>query len=338
MALTIQQKEQIAQVVIKVLYSRFNSFPNDEESNRNAPFHEAFMQAFQDKLCDRVRNIPDFINLSSWMHGLNTTLGQTFFEGVAHILCDGYKKEFSEKTYSDFKIFRKQRNAITEIITDLKNGTKQPSTLHEDKIIADNANGDLQEAIKFTADCFYETETDVVAIELKSVRPNSGETKGEKEKILIGKAFLRTQYPDKQVHFFFGFPFDPTSEGETTYDKTRFLRNLVEAEKFIAHDDFKIADELWSFLASSNGGTMQEILDIINQIATPQFMDVFRKIQDFSTPKEERRQLLAQWYQYSEVRIIDEVVCTKANYRKYHQAIFDCEGCYNKRRLELLNE
>ena len=159
--------------------------------------------------------------------------------------------------------------AIADIMIDLKNGTQVPSVKREDDIIEANSNGELQDAPNFTADCFYETDTDVVAIELKSVRPNSGEMRGEKQKILVGKAVMRALYPDKKVKYIFGFPFDPTSESDTSYDKTRFLHYLVEAEKFIAHDDFLIADELWSFLASSKGA-MQEMLDIINNELMPE--------------------------------------------------------------------
>lgn len=330
MALTNLQKEQIAQSVIKVLYTRFNSFPEEDGANRNAPFHVAFLRAFQTQLDGRVKDIPDFINLSSWMHGLNTTLGQTFFEAVAHTLCVGSKKNFPSK-----KIYKNQMTAIGDIMIDLKNGTQHPSLQREDNIIAANAIGEIQDASNFTADCFYETDTDVVAIELKSVRPNSGEMRGEKQKILVGRAVLRALYPNKNVKYIFGFPFDPTSDGDTSYDKARFLHYLVEAEKFIAHEDFMIADELWSFLASTNGA-MQEMLDVINRIATPEFMNIFEKIQDEHTNEQEKRSLLDLWYQYSEVSIIDNVRYTTSNCRLYNQPIFKTDGSYNEKRLQLL--
>lgn len=331
MPLTNLKKEQIAHCVIKVLYSRFNSFPSEDELNRNAPFHVAFMNAFQNKFSGRVRNMPDFINLSSWMHGLNTSLGQSFFESVAHILCDGEKKSFSAN-----EIYAKQMNAISEIMIDLKNGTKQPSVKDEDRIISNCAEGTKQESPKFTADCIYETNEEVVAIELKSVRPNSGEMRGEKQKILIGKAVLRGLYPTKNVKYIFGFPFDPTSANNTGYDKQRFLHYLVEAEKFIAHDDFLIADELWSFLASSDNA-MQEILDIINCIATTQFMEKYKVLQDCNSTKEQKRVVLRQWYLYSELKILDEVSQNTSNSRIYNQSIFKNDGSYNTNRLQLLN-
>ena len=331
MAISIKKKELIAHSVIKVLYSRFNSFPSNENVNRNAPFHIAFMRAFQRDLEGRVRNIPDFISLSSWAHGLSTSLGQSFFESVAHILCDGEKREFKENT-----VYSNQMSAIGEIMTDMKNGDEVPSVEREDAIIADNAYGEKQNSPNFTADCFYETDTDVVAIELKSVRPNSGEMRGEKQKLLIGKAVLRELYPGKNVRYIFGFPFDPTAYSDVTYDKSRFLDYLVEAEKFVAHDDFLIADEFWSFLADSSEGVMQEILDIINDIATPQFMKKFEKLQDNSTEADEKRQIFNEWHMYSEVKILDNVEMTKQNARVYNQAIFKTDGTYNTKRLTLL--
>ncbi|MBQ7362382.1 MAG: TdeIII family type II restriction endonuclease [Bacteroidaceae bacterium] len=329
MAIPNNKKELISHAVIKVLYSRFKSFPSDDEQNRNAPFHVAFMQAFEEKLDGRVKNIPDFINLSSWMHGLNTSLGQSFFESVAQILCDGEKRDFKNK-----KLYHKQIAAIAEIMIDLKNGTHKPSVEREEFIINNNANGEKQDAQNFTADCFYETDVDVVAIELKSVRPNSGEMRGEKEKILKGKAVLKELFPKKNVKYIFGFPFDPTATDNVNYNKKRYLHYLVEAEKFIAEEDFLIADELWSFLANSNNA-MQEILEIINSIATPQFMDKFEALQNKTMSEEEKRKLFEEWYLYSELYIMDNIHRTSSNTRLYNQCVFKNDGSYNTRRREL---
>ena len=96
--ITERKKELIAQTIIKILESRFSSFPEDGNNNINAPIHVAFLNAFSDKLNGRVCDISDYIRLSSWLQGLNTSLGQSFFESVAHILCDGEKKDFKGKT------------------------------------------------------------------------------------------------------------------------------------------------------------------------------------------------------------------------------------------------
>jgi len=122
--------QQIALEVIKVLKTRFDNFPKSANENRNAPFHEAFLNAFKDKIEKYVDNVPYLISLSNWLHGLNTTLGQSFFENVAHILSDGEKR-----TFKNYKITNKQSNAVLEIITDLKNGTRKPNLEEENSLI-----------------------------------------------------------------------------------------------------------------------------------------------------------------------------------------------------------
>lgn len=336
MALDDRKKEKIARVVIKVLYSRFQSFPENASENRNAPFHEAFLKAFSEKLDGRVQDIPDYISLSSWLQGLNTSLGQTFFESVAQILCDGEKRDFKNK-----EIYSNQLTAITEIMTDLKNGEEVPSQQREDSIIYSKANGEKKTAPQFTADCFYETDNEVVAIELKSVHPNSGEMRGEKQKILQAKAVLSQMYPNKSVKYFFGFPFDPTSDSDDDigYDKQRFLEYLVEGIKFLDQHEILIADEFWSFLANSENA-MNDILGIINQIATPQFMDIYEQIQNIETIRDlnERKELFNNWYLFSESEIIDRLdrLSDNRSRRILRQQIFSSDGKYNSKRLELL--
>lgn len=333
MPVTNKKKELIAHSVIKVLYSRFSTFPEDSANNRNAPFHVAFLKAFKSKLNGRVKDIPDYICLSSWMHGLNTSLGQSFFESVAHILCDGEKRDFKGK-----QIYTKQVAAIADIMIDLKNGIETPSLKKEDQIIMDMANGELQQASNFTADCFFEIDNEIVAIELKSVRPNSGEMRGEKQKVLQSKAVLKRLYSQKDVKYFFGFPFDPTANTDTGYDKMRFLKYLVEAEKFLDKEELLIADELWSYLAGSDN-TMDDILHIINTIATPEFMDKYDKIQSI-TPQNmaQNKNLLEEWFLFSELEILDKALTIKdVSMRKIlNQRIFKTDGSYNDRRFRLL--
>lgn len=331
MAISNRKKEQIAHNVIKVLYSRFLSFPDNASNNRNAPFHIAFLNAFVDKLHGRVQNIPDYISLSSWLHGLNTSLGQSFFETTAHILCDGEKRDFKNK-----QIYSKQVSAIADIMIDLKNGTQMPSVMREDRLIENEANGILQNASNFTADCFFETDNEVVAIELKSVRPNSGEIRGEKQKILQSKAVLKNLYPNKTIKYFFGFPFDPTSETDIGYDKRRFLEYLVEAKKFCDIDEILIGDELWSYLSGSED-TMSEILNIINVIATPNFMNLFNQIQDATVDNVENcRAIFQNWFMYSEITVLDKLsnlLSDRNQKRILNQRIFKTDGSYNNRKL-----
>ena len=334
------KKQEIAKVIIKLLKSRFDTFPEDATAPRNAPFHKAFLQAFSDKFDAAGTNVDAMISMSSWMHGLNTTLGQVFFESVAHILCDGDKRGFNG---NEFKIYAEQERIIAEIMTDLKNGERNPNMANEDALISKNGHGELVTGTNFTADCYFEDENNIVAIELKSVRPNSGETRGEKQKILKAKAALRIMYPNKKVNYFFGFPFDPTSDTDTSYCKKRFMNNMIEFPKFCDKEEILLADELWSYL-SGEEGTMQKLLDLIRNIATTNFIEEFTFI---STPNnlisntKKYMEIAARWCLKDEVAIAENIENLKSSKNKsvrknLYLCSFDSNGQYNERRVSSL--
>ncbi len=209
MALSNEQKVKIEEIVKAILLSRMDNFPDLGASNRNAPFHEAFLKAFKNRLRPLNIDIPYLIAISSWLHGLNTSLG-TGFENLAHIISGGYKRSFS-KAFT-LKVKEKQAKNIEEIIRDLKLGTKTPDLRREDNIIFDFKSENREvNSLPFTVDNYVEKEDTIEAIELKSVRPNSGEARGEKQKILYAKAAFRLLNRDKKIKFFIAFPFDPTS-------------------------------------------------------------------------------------------------------------------------------
>jgi len=347
MPLTNQQKEKISIEVIKTLKTRFENFPEDASNNRNAPFHEAFLKAFSDKLEGKVSDVPTFISLASWQHGLNTTLGQTFFENVAHILCSGEKREYTSKKLGNLTITKTQQETITQIINDLSTSTKLPNLKEESQKLLKKDNSEKVKAEDFSADVFFEDTDKIVAIELKTVKPNSGGMKGEKQKILEGKAALFHLFPNKEIHFFFGFPFDPTVnpaiENVTSYDKIRFFNSIVNANKFCAHDEFLVASELWNFL-SGQANTMEEILQIINSISTTSFLDKFQLLNDNSKRMTiAYSEQLTEWNLFSELKLIrnsnlliQKIAQNQTLNRIYNKTIFDNKGNYNTDRYSEL--
>jgi hypothetical protein len=329
--------QSIALEIIKTLASRFESFPTNATINRNAPFHEAFLNAFTDKFSGSVSSIPFFLSLSSWMHGLNTTLGQTFFEQTAHILADAQKKEFKGLLVSSA-----QQTEITNIITELKNGTRKPNLRAEESLIYTNNLPQNTLIANFTADCFYEDALQVVCIELKTVKPNSGIFKGEKEKILQAKAALKNLYPSKAIHYYLGFPFDPTATSPTGANKPQYMKYSVDFDKFFEPQEVLLAGELWDFL-SDTPDTMQAILHLINKIAKPNFltrMDYINDSKNIDTL--EFRQILSDWGLEDEIVIVNKwasLIAKSAADKKLqkmlNQSIFT-NGKYNERRRDVL--
>lgn len=349
MALTNKQKEKISIEVIKTLVTRFESFPEDASNNRNAPFHDSFLRAFSDKLNSRVSDTPFFISLSSWLQGLNTTLGQTFFENVAHILSNGEKREYTSKRLGNLPITQIQRNHISKIIADLSNSTNTPNLTKENSLLFKLSKDSYINAMDFSADVFIEDDTSIIAVELKSVKPNSGEMKGEKQKILEGKAALYNHFHGKKIQFYIGFPFDPTvnpsKEAVTSHNKTRFLDSIINMNKYFDKQETLIGDELWNLL-SGQTNTMQEILHIINTISTTSFLDKFQFLSDGANrTKLEYMKLLKEWHLYSEMDLIDknDIIINKIKKNKtlvriYNKNSIDSKGAYNWERHNELKQ
>lgn len=344
--------ERVSFQVIKVLFTRFENFPEDASSNRNAPFHSAFLNAFTDKFQGKVSDIPFFISLSSWLQGLNTTLGQTFFENVAHILCDGEKREYTSKKLGNLPIGKKQKENVNSIITDLSTAKAIPHLTNENQQLFINDVTESMSAIDFSADVFIDDGTQITAIELKSVRPNSGEMRGEKQKILEGKAALYKNFPAKPVRFFIGFPFDPTNETSATgYDKTRFLGSIINMNKYFASDEVLLASELWNFLSgeasTGEASTMEQLLHIINTIATTEFLTKYDFINNHQNKQQTLdlyKQRLREWNLHSELRLVNNEAIIKAKIgadRKltkiFNHLVFK-DGEYNADRFNELNK
>lgn len=348
MGISSRIREKISIEVIKALVTRFENFPEEDCKNRNAPFHEAFLRAFSEKISSKVFDVPFFISLSSWLQGLNTTLGQTFFENVANYLCEGEKREYTSKKLGNLTITKKQKETVSKIVTDLSNSTCTPDMERENKLLMKSGGNDFANALDFSADVFYEDDENIFAIELKSVKPNSGEMRGEKQKILEGKVALQRKYPNKKVHFFIGFPFDPTVDPlkesvTSSSNKARFLKSIINMNKFFDHKETLLSSELWDYL-SGKPNTMEEILEIINVIAKPDFLEKFQYLNDKDNRnKKEYISLLYQWFLCSEAHIIKNEKTIIKNIkndlqltRLFNKTPFDSKGKYNFDRYNAL--
>lgn len=336
------KKELIALEVIRTLKSRFDNFPEDASDNRNAPFHEAFLNAFKIRIEKHVTDIPIFVSLASWMHGLNTSLGLSFFENVAHILSDGIKRKFVDQL-----ITAEQQSVISNIISGLKNHTREPNLIKENEEIFLKYGEPTVYATNFTADVYYEEDNTLTLIELKTVKPNSDIFKEQKNKFLNAKAALFKKFPQKELKFYLGFPFDPLNDTNVGYDKDRFFNYSIDFKKYFDKQEVLLADELWDFL-SQEKDTMPGILEIINSIAKPDFMEKFNFINDpknFEINSEKFKAILSQWYLHRDLKIFNNysklkkaAETEKRLQRILMQNLFDSKTNYKETRAySLLN-
>ncbi len=330
-------KEEIALTVIKVLFSSFSYFPENKEENKFSPFYKSFLNAAEER---SIQNTPYSLQLAD----LSASLGAPFFERVAHILSGGEKKAFTKKKKTLLEITRKQQEVISDIMSKLKKGDIPPSSSNEQHILKNaSLQGDKIEADDITIDVFWDDGKKIVAIELKTVKPNSGIMRDEKRQILETRSAFSLKYPNKEIDFYIGFPFDPYSPSPTESNKDNFLKMIVGGEKYFALDEVLLANELWAFL-SGEETAMQQILDIINVIATPEFMKNYFFLKNKTNRKNnenEYKSYLRNWFLFSELEliennaIIEEKLDGKSR-RTYNQSMFKSEGEYKWERYKKL--
>lgn len=334
--ITSIQKEQIATVVIEVLSCQLEEILETINSNQIKKYVDTFFESIVDE------NLKE-ISLASWMHGLNTSLGQSFFERTAYILSNSKKKDFKNNTITELQI-----SEISKIITELQNrrGDTKPNLQSENERIWAASYGAEDQAHDFTIDIFWEDATEVVAIEAKTVRPNSDVSKLTKDKILRAKCVLKKLYPDKNVRYFYGFPFDPYGVNPTTSDKTEFMRKNVNFSKYFAEDEVLLASEFWDYISGAPN-TMETILNIINQIATADFptrRDFLQNKSNAEIYEKEYLALLSRWQLNREKVLIENEMHIKQKIngnrtltRIFNQDVF-IKGDYNENRVSQLTD
>lgn len=124
--------------------------------------------------------------------------------------------------------------------------------------------------------------------------------------------------------------------------KLVFFSSIINFSKFFSTEETLVASELWDFL-SGQSNTMEEILQIINTIATPDFLLKFQLLQDNSkrTAMEYISQLI-DWNLFSEKELIENDSALQAKLttsplkRNYNKIAFDKEGKYNWERYYIL--
>ncbi len=282
--------------------------------------------------------------MSSWLHGQYTSLGQSFFENTAHILSGGEKKEFTTGKKNNLPIEQSQKDTAIQIITDLTNGNQMPSLANENALIFQMPNtSHLVEGTDFTADVFCESATEIICIEIKTVKPNKGVFKVEKQKILEAKAALKLKYPTKTIHYFLAFPFDPLSDTPCGYNKKHFMEYSVGFTKYFDEAEILLAGEFWDYL-SGVPNTMEEIIAIINAIATPNFMNELAFLsepQNRIVQKQDYLNLLEKWFLFQESELVnnEKQILSKLTTKKlqslYNQSCFK-DGEYKWQRIQTL--
>jgi hypothetical protein len=186
----------------------------------------------------------------SFIHSLNTILGQSVYEQIAKIIA---KPHFDEvKTSYDVKgeITKEENSIITKILQEIKNRTRTANKEKEIKEILECRDNN-QRKIKIRADLFLKKGDEEFYIEIKTAKPNIDVFVKSKQKLLEWVALK-----NKEVNTILAIPYNP-------YHPEPYTRFTMQGY-FDEEKELYVAEKFWDFLGGK--GTYNEVLDIFEEV------------------------------------------------------------------------
>lgn len=239
MTLSKEIKQEIKKIIKNTLIKKINKYKLVGDIK---PFHE--------RLFSRHR-----IRTTSFFHSCSTSIGVTLFQNIAYVIA---KKKFkkAEKQYLVEGIFTsKAKSVIEDIIFDLGRKNKDsekrlPNIKKEIKevLAVSGKKGNKSTQI---ADLFLQDNNKEIYIEIKTIKPNKGESK-EAKRTLLKIVSLK----NKIVKVLVGMAYNP-------YEPDRFQWPLP-LSYFKGGEDLLIGKSFWDFIGGK--GTYEELLKIFEEV------------------------------------------------------------------------
>lgn len=218
---------------------------------QNMPFHT--------RLLGRDR-----MALFSFVQSLNTTLGVSVFEQTAVIVAQPHFKR-AVSQYKEFNntISSEAQREIQSIVDYLRLAQhKSDKETESARILAVAQKGDIKTIHRPRIDFFVETEDgQEFYFDVKSAKPNIGESAGLKRMLLEWVAIRAAQKPDAKIHTMLGIPYNPYApEPYQRYG----LQGLFDQTP--PYKEVLVAEEFWDFIGGPK--TYDDLLTVFAQVGT----------------------------------------------------------------------
>lgn len=241
MPLSNQQKLEIKKIIKDAIIKKINEYKLVGDVK---PFHE---KLFSQK---RIRE-------TSFFHSCSTTIGVTLFQNIAYLIAKG-NRDFKrvEKQFEVTGNFSNQaKSTIEDIIFDLGRKQNDPDKRTPDikeeikQVLAVTHNGQQSSQI---SDLFIiDSENNEIYIEIKTAKPNKGESEKIKRTLLKIAALKR-----KLVIIFCGIAYNP-------YEPRKFAWPLP-LNYLKLGEDLIVGKKFWNFLGGN--GTYEDLLNVFKEI------------------------------------------------------------------------
>ncbi|MCD5390546.1 TdeIII family type II restriction endonuclease, partial [candidate division NPL-UPA2 bacterium] len=256
MGLSNTQREQISSLLKQKIRGKLQDYSPETQS---MPFH--FRLLGKDRMA-----------LYSFIHSVNTMLGQSIFEKVGEIIAlPNFEKTFSQYKFEGY-ISDEAILEIDKIMQGLKAARRPSGESEENQRIKSVAKlGNLGRIRKSRADLFAYKSGEEYYFEVRTVKPNIDVFTRTKEKLLQWKAVRYSISEDIRVNSYICIPYNP--EAPSPYSRWT-LQGLYDLGKEVL-----VAEEFWDFLGGT--GTWEELLDIFEQTGIELRDEIDKKFTEF---------------------------------------------------------
>jgi hypothetical protein len=237
MALSIQQKEEIKNLLRKKIDNKLKMYGRESSS---MPFLARLIQ-------DNEK-----IAAYSFIHSVATTLGMSIYEDVSVILAKSSSTECFRNYGVGGVISKSQTLAIKKIITELRNKDRKANIEMEtlEVLKASSSGGKFQKSGNI-ADFYMNRNAVEHFFEIKTVKPNIDVFEKSKTKLLEWIARRRSP-----IKVFLAFPYNP-------YHPDPYSR-FTETGMMDLPNDFLIGEQYWDFIGGEK--TFPQLLDTFDEV------------------------------------------------------------------------
>ena len=205
----------------------------------------------------------------SFIHSLATTLGMSIYEQISEIVASTNYDIVKTGYDVDGEISDNENSVISQILQEIKNGTRKSSKDNEISEIL-KCKLKIGRKIKVRADLFLKKENDEYYIEIKTAKPNMDVFAKSKEKLLQWVALRK-----KRVNTLLAIPYNPYHPEPYS----RFtMQGFLDEEK-----ELYVAEKFWELLGGK--GTYKEVLDIFDEVGKEFKEKIQKKIKEVAEEK-----------------------------------------------------
>jgi len=262
MALNKQQHKEIKKYLISKIRQKLSTY--NPETN-SMPFHY--------RLLGKNR-----MALFSFIHSVNTMLGQSIFEHVGQLIA----KPRSKRAIGQYREFEGYVSSeavlrIDSIMRELRSASRKPDKNKEAReVLAVAQKGKLGKKLKKRVDLFVETnEGFEYYFELKTAKPNINEFTGIKKQLLDWIAIRGSQNPKAKIRTIVAIPYNP-------YEPEPYERWTLQG-LFDLKSETLVGAEFWNFLGGNN--TYENLLKIFEEAGFELYDEIDEKMKSLKNLK-----------------------------------------------------